>query len=120
MLIAPLAVLGGQPMRRWLLALLAATIPAVARGDVITRAVEYRQGSAGYDGTVYYDSAGPAKRPGVLVAHTDSTQAKQRATEWARHGFVALALDLYGKGVRPKSAADAAQLAGLNGQDRAA
>lgn len=57
--------------------------------------------------------AGPF--PAVLIVHdwmglSDFTKAK--ADEMAKAGYVALAVDVYGKGVRPKDAAEAGALAG--------
>ena len=44
--------------------------------------------------------------------------AKAKTNQIARLGYVAFAIDLYGKGVTPKDAADAATRLGLTGKDR--
>jgi dienelactone hydrolase len=57
----------------------------------------------------------------VLIAHEGAGNgpvARQRANQFARLGYVAFALDLYGKGVAPRDAKDAATRLGLSGKDR--
>ncbi len=103
--------------------LLAATLIApMAHAEIKTAAVEYRQGEALLEGFVAYDSSGPDRRPGILVVHdwmgVDS-YAKRRAEQLAALGYVAFAADIYGKGVRPKDAKEAAGLAGKYKADRA-
>jgi dienelactone hydrolase len=61
------------------------------------------------------------KRPGVLVAHEwngHNEYVRKRAERLARLGYVAFALDMYGKGVRAKDAKEAAALAGIYKGDR--
>jgi dienelactone hydrolase len=102
-----------------LLALAAVAPPAAA--EVVTRPVAYRHGDVALEGCLAYDTAGGARRPGVLVAHEEGgngAQARQRAVQWARQGYVAFAVDLYGKGVRPRDAKEAAARAGLGRPDR--
>jgi dienelactone hydrolase len=75
-----------------------------ARAEIVTRPVEYKQGETVLEGFIAYDTAGPAKRPGVLVVHDWKGLGpgpKARAEQLAREGYVALAADIYGKGVRP-------------------
>jgi dienelactone hydrolase len=109
-------------MRRWHLALAVLCCAAVAaRAEVVTRPVEYRHGDTVLEGCLAHDNATAAKRPGILLAHQDggnSTLARQRAGQWARFGYVVFAIDLYGKGVRPKDAKEAAAKAGLASKDR--
>jgi dienelactone hydrolase len=69
--------------------------------DVKTREVEYRQGDTVLQGFLAWDDAQQGKRPGVVVVHewwglTDNMRAKARRL--AEAGYVAFALDLYGKG----------------------
>lgn len=92
-----------------------------ARAEVVTKAVPYKHGAANLEGTVVYDAAAPGKRPGVLLAHEQgpgSPLAVAKATHLAKLGYVVFSADLYGKGVAPKSAAEASTLLGLNGKDR--
>jgi dienelactone hydrolase len=109
-------------MRPWLWTVTALTLAApAARAEVVVRPVEYRHGAAALEGTLAYDSAGAGKRPGLLLAAEGAANgpaARQRAGQWARQGYVVFALDLYGKGVAPRDAQDAAHRAGLSGPDR--
>jgi dienelactone hydrolase len=96
-----------------------ASLPA--RADVVKKTVEYRQGDTVLEGYLAYDTAGPAKKPGVVIFHqwmglTD--YERMRAEQLARLGYVAFAADLYGKGVRPASPKDAGALAGKYRGDR--
>ena len=110
-------------MRGWLLlsVLALAGLAAGGRAEVVTKAVEYRHGDRVLEGSLAYDDAVSGKRPGVLVAHEaggNVTLARQRASQLARLGYAAFAIDLYGKGVQPKDRNDAAAKAGLTGKDR--
>ena len=83
--------------------------------DSVTRNVEYKHGEVVLEGYVAYDGAVKGKRPGVLVVHewwgiTDFT--RERCQALAREGYVAFAVDLYGKGVRTTQREEAARLSG--------
>ena len=89
---------------------------ATAHAKMITKTIDYKQGGATLQGYLAYDDAFKGKRPGVLVAHqwmglTD--YERERARMLAEMGYVAFALDVYGKGVRPKSREEAGKLAGI-------
>ena len=93
--------------------LIAAT--ATAHAKMITKNVEYKQGGDTLQGYLAYDDKFQGKRPGVLVAHqwmglTDYEM--ERARMLAEMGYVAFALDIYGKGVRPKTSEEAGKTAG--------
>jgi dienelactone hydrolase len=93
-----------------------------ARAELVTKTVEYKQGNTVLEGFLAYDTAGPAKKPGVLVVHDwlgVSADTRERAEMLARLGYVAFAADIYGKGVRPANAAEAGSLAGKYKGDRA-
>jgi dienelactone hydrolase len=86
-----------------------------------TETVEYKQGSTVLEGYLAYDETAKGKRPGVVIVHewmglNDYT--KRRAREMAELGYVALAADIYGKGVRAKDAKEAGELAGKFKADR--
>jgi len=98
-----------------LAALLAFALPASAR------VVEYKQGDAVLQGYISYDESVTGKRPGIVVIHdwmgvTDDT--RMRTEMLARLGYVALAADIYGKGVRPKNNEEAQAEAGKFYKDR--
>lgn len=80
------------------LCLLAAEL-AVA--EIRTERVPYRQGELTLEGYLAWDDATKGKRPGVLVVHEWwglNDYARGRAEQLARLGYVAFALDMYGKG----------------------
>jgi dienelactone hydrolase len=92
-----------------------------ARAEIVTRTVEYKQGDTVLEGFLAYDSAGPARKPGVLVVHDwlgVSADTRKRAEQLAKMGYVAFAADIYGKGVRPASGKEAGPLAGKFKADR--
>jgi dienelactone hydrolase len=74
---------------------------SLAGAAVVTREVEYRQGDTVLLGLMAWDGAAQGKRPGVLVVHEwwgHNLHARNQAKRLARAGYVAFALDLYGKG----------------------
>lgn len=92
-----------------------ALVPVTAGATVKTEQVEYRQGDTVLQGWLAYDDALKGPRPGVLLIHdwlgvTD--HQKRQVERLASLGYVALAADLYGKGVRPANAAEAAAESG--------
>lgn len=92
-----------------------------AKAKVVTRNVDYRDGATTLQGYVAYDDAFKGKRPGVLIAHQWmglSDYEKRRARMLAGMGYVAFALDIYGKGVRPNSREEAGAQAGEYRADR--
>jgi dienelactone hydrolase len=101
--------------------------PARAAADpastVPTRMVEYRDGDAPLEGYLAGDPALEGKRPGVLVVHEWwglNDYAKGRARQLAQMGYVALAVDMYGKGLATEDPEVAGKLAGRLRSDRAA
>jgi len=74
---------------------------SVAQAAVVTRTIPYRQGGVDLQGFLAYDNALQGKRPGVLVVHEWwglNDYARKRAEQLASLGYVAFALDMYGKG----------------------
>ena len=99
--------------------LAAAAVPSAYAG-MKTEVVEYRQGDVALEGYLAYDDSFQGKRPGILVAHEwygHNRYVRRRAEELARLGYVAFALDMYGKGVLAKDAKEAAALAGIYKSD---
>ena len=75
-----------------------------ARAELVTKTIEYRQGDTVMEGYLAYDSAGQARKPGVVIFHQwmgITGHEKKKAEELAALGYVAFAADVYGKGVRP-------------------
>jgi dienelactone hydrolase len=94
---------------------------AAARAALHTEVIEYKHGDKVLEGYLAYDDSISGKRPGVLVAHEwtgHNPYVRQRAEQLARLGYVAFALDMYGKGVRAKDAKEAAQMASVYKNDR--
>ncbi len=105
------------------LSALACVIAAASAGmaEVKTEVVEYRHGDVVLEGYLAYDDAVQGKRPGVLVVHEwmgHNPYVRKRAEQLAKLGYVAFALDMYGKGVRAKDGKEAAALAGKYKGDR--
>ncbi|WP_415062732.1 dienelactone hydrolase family protein [Bdellovibrio sp.] len=85
-----------------------------AHAAITSEAVEYKDGKTTLEGVLVYDDSWTGLRPAVMIVHqwmglTD--YEKMRAEQLAAKGYVAFAIDIYGKGVRPKDAAEAGKLA---------
>ena len=88
-------------------------INAVAQ--VHTGYITYKDGDVTLEGYIAYDESFKDKRPGVLVVHEWKglgNYAKSRAEQLAKMGYVAFAVDMYGKGIRPTTNEEAAAEAG--------
>ena len=115
---------------RWVLILAALALyagPVNAADDpastVASRMVEYPDGEVVLEGYLAADPAWTSKHPGVLVVHEWwglNDYAKHRARQLAEMGCVALAVDMYGKGLATEDRATAGKLAGQLRSDRAA
>jgi dienelactone hydrolase len=81
-----------------------------AQAEVKTQEIEYQVGDTPLLGFLAYDDAQKTKRPGILVVHEwwgMNDHARNQATRLAKAGYVAFALDMYGKGkitTHPKDA----------------
>jgi dienelactone hydrolase len=109
-------------MKHVLLILIFLACPANAHARIVTEAVDYRHGDAVLEGYLAYDGEVDGKRPGVLIVHQWKglgDYEKMRAGQLAKLGYVAFALDMYGKGIRPKDRKEAAEEAGKYRDDRA-
>src|SRR5438105_13546389 len=108
-------------MKLPMLALMFLLGAGVARAAVHTDVVEYKHGDVVLEGYLAYDDSSTDKRPGVLVVHEwtgHNPYVRKRAEQLAGLGYVAFALDMYGKGVQAKDAKEAAQLASTYKNDR--
>ncbi|MBP7146411.1 MAG: dienelactone hydrolase family protein [Acidobacteria bacterium] len=82
--------------------------------------VVYAHGDVPCEGYMAWDGAREGPRPGILVAHTWMGLApfiEERTRALAGLGYVALALDLYGRGVRPHDREEAARESARYGND---
>jgi dienelactone hydrolase len=87
-----------------------------------TQIVEYRHGEVVLEGYLAYDDAVTGRRPGVIVVHEwkgVGAHVKASAEKLAKLGYVAFAIDMYGKGIRPKDNKEAGAEAGKYKGDRA-
>jgi dienelactone hydrolase len=101
--------------------MLGAALLVSARAEIVTKAVEYKEGDTTLEGWVAYDDKGNNSRPGVLIVHQWKglgNYEKMRAEMLAKMGYVVFACDIYGKGIRPTSMQDAAAQAGKYKGDR--
>jgi len=98
-----------------------ATVATVARGEIRTKVVEYKQGirlsKVSSRGTMLWRASGRRARGHQWMGLTD--YERMRAQQLAQLGYVAFAVDVYGKGVHPKNAGEAGSLAGKYKGDRA-
>ena len=107
----------------WIFCLLA-LLPAqsVTKGpELHTEAVEYKHGDVVLEGWLAYEKGATGKRPGVILVHEwkgHGPYVRMRAEEVAKLGYVAFAIDMYGKGVMAKDHAEAGQLSGMFRNDR--
>jgi len=107
-------------MTMYALAILCLT--AAAGAEIQTRTITYHDGDTVLQGYLAYDDAKVgAGAPGVLIVHqwmglTDYEQ--RRARELAELGYVAFALDIYGKANRPANRGEAGAQAGKYKSDR--
>jgi hypothetical protein len=109
-------------MKKIAMLALAALIATAATAEVRTKVVEYRDGDVVLEGYLAWDDALKGPRPGVLVVHQwmgVSANERMRAEQLAALGYVALAADVYGKGVRPANMEEASSLSGKWKGDRA-
>ncbi len=101
------------------LAQLLAGTPTPAGAVIQTGSVDYALDGTPLEGFVALDAASTERRPGVLVIHDwlgVGGYVQARAQMLARLGYVALAADIYGAGIRP-SMQDAPKVAGGFYQD---
>lgn len=108
-------------MTRNLFAVTALLLATSSGAAVRTQTLTYAQGETRLEGYLAWDDAFAGKRPGVLVVHQWmglTANERMRAEMLARLGYVALAADVYGQGVRPATPQEAGALAGKYKGDR--
>ena len=87
---------------------------SLSQAALVKEFVEYEQGNIHLEGYLVYDDSVSGERPGVIVVHDwmgFGEYGNWRAEELAKLGYAALAIDIYGKGVRPKDTSEASQQA---------
>lgn len=86
---------------------------ASASAQVVTEAVDYQVDGKTFSGHLAYDDAIQGKRPGILVVHEWwglNPYARKQAERLAAEGYVAFAVDMYGKGVLAETPDEAGKL----------
>jgi len=84
-----------------LAAMLIGVLATPSHAAVKSRVVEYEAGGVPLQGYLAWDDAAKGRRPGVLVVHEwwgHNQHARNAADKLAKAGYVAFALDMYGKG----------------------
>jgi dienelactone hydrolase len=92
-----------------------------AHAKTITKPVEYTQDGVILEGYLAYDDSLKGQRPGIIVVHEwtgINDYTKRRTEQLAGLGYIALAIDIYGKGIRPGTREEAAKQAGIYRSDR--
>jgi len=78
-------------------------LTSAAGAEVKSKVVDYKQGDTPLQGLLAWDDAAKGKKPGILVVHEwwgNNEHARNQALRLAKAGYVAFALDMYGKGKR--------------------
>ena len=99
-----------NPIRTLSLAALMLVGASVAFAAVKTQEIEYTVDGTAMQGFMAWDDAKTGKRPGILVVHEwwgHNAHARRAAEKLAKAGYVAFALDMYGKGKVTTHPADA-------------
>ncbi len=111
-----------------LLPLLALAFPLImptaqaASDHIETKTVTYQIGSDTFEAFVARPAKVSGPTPGVLVVHDWMGRGKftqERAEQLAHLGYIAFAVDMYGKGIYAKDREEAAKLAGAFYKDNA-
>lgn len=90
-----------KTLASFVLAVLLVALAGAARAEVKTRVVDYTSGDTELQGMLAWNDADTGKRPGVLVIHEwwgHNQHARNQAERLAKAGYVAFALDMFGKG----------------------
>jgi len=88
---------------------------------MITETITYQQDGKDFEGFLALPKKKDKKLAAVLLIHdwTGLDEYEQmRAKMLAENGYVALAMDMYGKGIRAKDHKEAGELSGTYGKDR--
>jgi dienelactone hydrolase len=100
----------------FLLILVFVGLPPLADAKVQSQAVPYTYGETSFEGFLAWDDSVKGQRPGVLVVHEWwglNEYARGRAEQLAAMGYVAMAVDMYGKGkvtTHPEKASEWAKI----------
>ena len=85
----------------FILFLILVRIPPLVEAKVQSKAVPYTYGEGSFEGFLAWDDSDKGQRPGILVVHEWwglNEYARSRVEQLAGLGYVAFAVDMYGKG----------------------
>ena len=102
-------------MKKILLIIFGLLLTTAVDAKIVSQNVEYKHGDAVLEGYLAYDDAAKGKRPGVLIVHEWwglNDYVRKRVDKLAELGYVAFALDMYGKGIWTTDPQKAGELAG--------
>ena len=102
-------------MKKLFIAIYILLIATAVNAEVVSQNVEYKHEDIVLEGYLAYDDTAKGKRPGVLVVHEWwglNDYVKTRVDKLATLGYVAFALDMYGKGIWTDQASKAQELSG--------
>lgn len=102
-------------MKYGLMLLVCVVLAVPAQAKIVSQPIEYTHEGTVLEGYLAYDDAVTEKRPGVLVVHEWwglNDYVKMRIQKLAELGYVAFALDMYGKGIFTSDPKEANNLAG--------
>ena len=91
------------------------------RAGLRTERIEYKDGDIPLEGYLAYDNAVKGKRPGVIVVHEWwglNRYVERRTEELAKLGYIAFAIDMYGKGMRADNPQKAGELSSVYTKNR--
>jgi dienelactone hydrolase len=102
-------------MKQALFIILVLSLAVSANAKVVSQPVQYNHNGTVLEGYLAYDDAVKGKQPGVLVVHEWwglNDYVRDRVEKLAKLGYVAFALDMYGKGIWTKEPQKAKELSG--------
>ena len=102
-------------MNKLLTALFLFSVSFAASSEIVTKEMDYSDGTTTMKGFLAYDASLKGKRPGVIVVHEwwgHNDYARQRAKMLAELGYTAFALDMYGNGKTANHPQDASKFSG--------
>lgn len=91
------------------------TFLASSQSPAAGQSIEYKIAGQTYEGYLATPDTKRAKNPAVLIVHDwmgPSEFTKAKADQMASMGYVAFAVDMYGKGHRPKDSKEAGAMSG--------
>ena len=112
-------------MRQFVCVLLTLTFISLSsmdlKSEIVTKDIDYSSGGNTMQGYIAYDNSISGKMPGIVIVHQWKglgDYEKMRARMLAEMGYFAMAVDVYGKGVRPATPEEASKEAGKFYADR--